>query len=417
MTCRLTVLALLAGFFPALADKPADLSKVAEADWPWWRGPAGDGRSQDRRAPTRWDGKRNVLWKTPVPGRGHSSPVLWGERLFLTTADEAAKTQSVLAFDRKTGKPLWTVVVHRGGLPRKNPKNSHASATPACDGERLICAFVTGGALHVTATDLAGKILWQQEAGSFSSEHGYGSSPVLWRGLVIVNGDSLKGCFVAALDRATGKVVWSTPRRTTGKHGSYATPLVATLAGKPQLILQGMAEVSSYDPATGKLLWSCEGPAEVTGCTPACSDRLVFATGGFPEKEILAIRADGAGDVTKTHVVWRTGQGVSYVPSPVYHDGKLYVVNDTGTATCFEAATGKRLWQGRVAGAFSSSPVLVGDLLYATSETGKTHVLRAGTKFAIAATNEVPERVYATLAICGGRIYLRGERSLYCIGE
>src|SRR5262245_22242211 len=290
MSLRRAALALLPALLaPALADRPADLPKVAEADWPWWRGPSTDGRARGH-APRRWGKGQNVVWKADVPGRGHSSPVLWSERLFLTTADEAAKTQSILAFDRRTGKPLWTVVAHRGGLPRKNPKNSHASATSACDGQRLYSAFVSGGALHVTATDLAGKVLWQKEAGSFSSEHGYGSSPVLWRGLVIVNGDSLKGCFVAALDRATGKVAWRTPRRTTGRHGSYATPVVATLAGKPQLILMGMGEVSSYAPATGKRTWWCQGPAEVTGCTPAFSDRLVFATGGFPEKEILAIR-------------------------------------------------------------------------------------------------------------------------------
>ncbi len=193
--------------------------------------------------------------------------------------------------------------------------------------------------------------------------------------------------------------------KTTGKHGSYGTPIVARLADRPQVILSGMGEVAGYDPVNGKQLWSCAGPAEVTGCTVAVSDRLVFASGGYPEKEILAIRADGEGDVSKSHVAWRSNEGVTYVPSPLYHDGKLYVVNDTGIATCFEAATGKQVWQGRLSGSFSSSPVLVGDLLYAANETGKTFVCKTGPKFEIVAANALDEGVMATPTVRGGLIY------------
>jgi outer membrane protein assembly factor BamB len=326
---RLAALAavLLTGLAAALPARDAGPT-AAPGDWPWWRGPAHDGTSRDSQVVTRWGPTTNVVWKTPVPGRGHSSPIVCGDRVFLTTADEAGRRQLVLAFDRKTGKPLWTTQAHGDGFPRINPKNSHASATPACDGRRVYSAFVNHDALYVTATDLDGKILWQTKAGAFSSEHGYGSSPVLYKSLVIVNGDSLEGCFIAALEADTGRVAWRTPRRTTGEHGSYATPVVATLAGRPQLILTGMHEVSSYDPDTGKRLWWCAGPAEVTACTAACSDRLVFATGGYPEKALLAVRADGTGDVSRSRVVWRTNKGVAYVPSPLYHDGRLYVVSD-----------------------------------------------------------------------------------------
>jgi outer membrane protein assembly factor BamB len=392
------------------------LPKAAVDDWPWWRGPTLDGKSRDRHAVTTWGPRHNVLWKTPVPGRGHSSPIICGRRVFLTTADEDAHKQLVLAFDRQTGKPLWSTVVHEGGFPRKHPKNSHASATPACDGRRVYCPFLTQGGLYVTATDLDGKILWQKKAGAFTSQHGYGSSPVLYGRLVIVNGDSLKGCFVAALDCRTGAVVWRTERKTTGRNGSYATPVIAVLAGKPQLILTGMGEVVSYDPATGKRIWHCDGPAEVTGCTAACSPSLVFATGGYPERELLAIRADGSGDVTRSHVVWRTGKGVAYVPSPLYHDGLLYVVSDGGVATCFAAQTGRQVWSGRLDGGFSASPVLVGRLLYVTNEAGRTFVLRTGRRFEVIARNDLEGAGMATPAVCGGRIFLRTGRYLYCIG-
>lgn len=432
MNVRMPTLMLLAGILltesmvdmprSANADNarestPAALPDVAAADWPWWRGPTLDGKSRDREVVTQWSTTENVVWKTNLPGRGHSSPILWGNRVMVTTADEASAKQYILAVDRNTGKQLWNTLVHQGGLTAKHGKNSHASATPACDGERVYAVFINRTGLYVTATDLDGKIVWQTEAGSFQSEHGYGSSPVLYQSLVIVNGDNRKSCFLAALDRRTGKVVWRTPRKTTGRHGSYASPIIATLAGKPQLILTGMGEVCSYEPATGKLIWSCTGPAEVTGCTPACSDRLVFASGGYPEKELLAIRADATGDVTKSHVVWRTGKGVTYVPSPIYHAGHLYVVNDSGVAMCVEAESGRQVWQDRLAGAFSSSPVLVGDFLYVSNEAGKTFVLKTGPKFEVVAANDLGDGGFATPTICGGQLFLRTNHALFCIGK
>lgn len=400
-----------------LGGTKANLLKVAVGDWPWWRGPTLDGKSRDGRAVTTWNQTENVLWKTKVPGRGHSSPIVCGERIFLTTADEDMHKQYVLSFDRKTGKSLWRTLVHEAEFTRKNPKNSFASATLTWDGRRIVAVFLNRDGLHVTALNPDGKILWQTKAGDFRSQHGYGSSPVLFKSLVIINGDSLEDCFVAALDRNTGKMVWRTARKTTGKNGSYATPIVAQVAGRPQLILTGMGEVTSYDPQTGKLIWSCEGPSEVTGCTVACSDKLVFATGGFPEKEILAIRADGTGDVTQTHIVWRSGKGVAYVPSPLYHDGYLYVVSDGAMATCFQAATGEQVWQERLQGDFTSSPVLVADLLYVTNEDGKTFVLKTGPKFQRVAVNLLDERVLATPAVAGGRLFLRASEHLYCIGR
>lgn len=402
---------------PSAGTTTASSPKIVEGDWPWWRGPTLDGKSRDAQVVTTWSRTDNILWKAKVSGRGHSSPIVCRERIFLTTADEDVHKQYVLAFDRKTGNQLWKTLAHEAEFTRKNPKNSYASATPACDGQGVFSVFLNREGLHVTATNLDGKILWQTRAGAFQSQHGYGSSPVLFKSLVIINGDSLKDCFVAALDRKSGEMVWRTARKTTGKNGSYATPMLAQLAGRPQLILTGMGEVSSYDPETGKLIWSCAGPSEVTGCTAACSDKLVFATGGYPEKEILAIRADGAGDVTKSHIVWRSNKGVAYVPSPLYHEGYLYVVADGAMVTCFKVATGEQVWQERLQGRFTSSPVLVGDLLYVTNEAGKTFVLKTGPKFKVVAMNALEEGVLATPAICGGRLLLRTSGHLYCIGR
>lgn len=398
-------------------DDTAASVRPATTDWPAWRGAAQDGRSGDQKAPTKWSRTENVLWKTPVPGQGHSSPIVYGDRVFLTTADEATKKQSVLAFDRKTGTSIWSTLAHEGPFPRKNPKNSHASATLACDGKRVYGVFLNDRSLDALATDLDGRILWQSKVGDFSSEHGYGSSPVLYRSLLIVNGDSLKDSFIAALDTNTGKIAWRTERPATGRHGSYATPVVATLAGKPQVILTGMNETTSYDPETGKRLWSVRGPAEVTGCTPAWSESLVFASGGFPEKQLLAIRPNGQGDVTESHIAWRTGKGITYVPSPLYHAGNLYVVADGGVISCFEAATGKQIWQDRLQGAFTASLVLAGDLLYATNEAGKTFILKTGPKFEVVATNDLGEGALATPTICGGQIFLRTDRHLWCFGD
>ena len=390
---------------------------LAPSDWPWWRGRDADGRSNAENAPIKWSRTENVRWSVPVAGAGHSSPIVCGNRIFLTSADEEAGTQSILAFERDTGQSLWSTVAHTGDLMHKHQKNSHASATPACDGHHVFAAFINSGALHVTAVDLQGDKVWQTNAGSFTSEHGYGSAPVLYESLVIVNGDSLDASFIAALDRATGDTVWRTPRTNTGRNGSYATPVVAEVAGRTQLLLSGSGTTTSYDPATGELIWSCKGPAAVTANTIVFSDDTVFATGGFPEKELLAIRADGSGDVTDSHVVWRTSRGTAYVPSPLYHDGRLYVIGDNGIATCFDATDGKQLWQKRLDGNFTSSPVMVGDLIYATNEGGMTFVLKAGSKAEVVAKNDLEERTLATPTIAGDRIYLRTESHLYCIAE
>ena len=219
------------------------------------------------------------------------------------------------------------------------------------------------------------------------------------------------------MDSATGDIKWKTNRPTTGRHGSYGTPLVAAIAGRAQLIVAGMSSTTSYNPDTGNQLWTCNGPAEVTGCTPAADDAHVFSSGGFPEKEILAIRADGTGDVTNSHVVWRARRGAAYVPSPVYYEGHLYVIDDDGAASCLSAADGKVMWQERLTGNFSSSPVIAGGYLFVTNEDAQTYVLSAGPEFKVVANSVLPSGAMATPAVSGGCLYLRTNEALYCIGQ
>lgn len=390
---------------------------AAQGDWPWWRGPTFDGKAPEGPTPPlEWDETRHVLWKVPVPGRGHASPIVVGDLVVVATADEQDERQLLVAFDRQSGQTRWQTELHRGGLMPKHNKNSHASATPACDGKHLYTAMINDGALWVTATDLSGKIVWQKKAGNFVPRHGYGSSPVLYKSLVIVAGDNLGAGFLAALHRQTGETVWRVPR---GGVASYATPIVAHVAGRPQLLLHGSHQTASYDPDTGKQLWRCDGPTEVCACTMAFDDELVYSSGGYPERHLLCIRADGSGDVTDSHLVWKvsTRSQVCYVPSPLLHEGRLYVVNDDGIAVCFDAKNGQVLWNQRLGGNFSASPTLFGDRIYVPNEQGKTFVYRTGDDFELLATNELSEGALASPTMVGGRIYLRTSGHLYCIGQ
>jgi len=400
---------------PAVDDLPT--VQVAPADWPWWRGPNLDNivpGAQD--PPIRWSKTENVIWKTDVPGRGHGSPVLWGDRIFLPTADDKVKAWYLLAYDRKTGEKLWQTELHRGGFMPMHPKNSHASATPACDGERVFMPYIAQNAIWLTAVGLDGKLVWEKKLGPFTSMHGFGTSPIFYKSLVIVVSDDLKGSFIAAVHRKTGEVAWKIDRPNY-KLGTYATPTVGHIAGRDQLLIQGPYKIFSYDPATGKSLWTCDGPNESTCSTINFDHDLIWASAGFPKKNLLCVRADGTGDVTKTHIVWMKENNTAYVPSLLLADGLLYMVEDEGKATCFEAKTGQVVWQDRLRGNFSSSPILAGGHIYVVSEAGVTYVLKPGRSFELLAQNDLADGGLATPAIVDGRIYLRTLHSLYCLGK
>ena len=402
------------------AQRPAwdDLAPVQAGtdDWPWWRGPNGDNlAASPQEPPIGWSKTENVVWRADPPGRGHGSPCLWGNRVFLPTADDEARVQYVLCYDRQSGEKLWQTEVHRKGFVKLNRKNSHASATPACDGRYVFMPFAVQDALWLTALDLDGKLVWQRRLGDFQSMHGFAASPVLYRSLVIVAGDNLNKSFLAAVHRRTGQIVWRIDRPSYNL-GTYASPIVGRVAGCDQLLLHGPYKVFSYDPATGRLLWTCDGPSESASSTVSFNDTLVWSSVGFPKRNMLCIRGDGSGDVTKTHVVWSKSNKMAYVPSLLLADGLLYMIEDAGSATCFEAATGEVVWEARLEGQFSSSPVLAGGHIYVANEEGVIFVFKAGRAFELVARNDLGDGGFATPVISGGRVYLRTLHHLYCLG-
>lgn len=401
------------------AERAVGRLKLSSADWPCWRGPQGNGVAPaDQQPPLRWSKDENVVWKAAIPGRGHSSPTVVGNRVFLTTAEEDREVQSVLCWDRTTGEQLWKTEVHQGGMDRKgNKKTSQASSTVACDGERLYFNFLNSGAVHTTALDLDGKQVWQTKVAEFATHQGFGSSPALHGSLVFVTADSRGGGLVAALDRDSGKIAWQQKRP---EKANYASPIVLRVAGREQLLVSGCDLASSFHPANGEKLWELEGATTECVTTMVGDSQRVFVSGGYPRKHVQAIIADGS---AKT--AWENNTQV-YVPSMVVHQGYLYASLDAGIATCWKSDTGEEMWKQRLGGTFSASLVLVGERLFATNESGQTFIFNADpAKFELVAENQLGEEVFATPAICGGRIYQRvvdragaqRQEMLYCVGN
>jgi outer membrane protein assembly factor BamB len=384
-------------------------------DWPWWRGTARDNHAQPNQSPPLvWGPTQNVVWKAEVPGRGHGSPCIWGDSIFLATADEEAMTQSVLCFDRNSGKQLWQTEIHRGGFMHSHPKGSHASVSPACDGQRVFVSFMIQNGVWATALDFQGKIAWQKQVSPFRSLHGYGPSPLVYRSLVIIPAENPGATFLTALRRDTGEVAWRIRRMD---YQSFASPNVGRVAGRDQLVVMGPKEVSSYDPANGKRIWFAAGPTLEQAATAVFDDQTVYASAGFPDRRLYAIRADGSGDVTDTHILWKRMKDGSFVPTPLLHDGLLYVVNDRGLTQCVDAKTGDTVWSEKLEGGFSASPVLAGDTLLVPNEAGKTFLFKTGRTYEPVGENDLKDGGFATPVVCGGRIYLRTLHSLYCVGK
>lgn len=396
VTSFVTALFFVSG---AMAQEPID---VGPADWPWWRGPTRDGVADPKqKPPLTWSDTENVLWKVQVPGRGHGSPIVVGDQVFLATAENDRDTQSVLCFDRKTGEKRWQTDVHKGGLNKGgNEKSSLASSTPACDGKRVFINFMNAGGIHTTALDREGKKLWQTKVADYTLHQGFGSSPGLYKNLVLVSADTKGGTgAIAGLNRETGDVVW---KRARPKWPNYASPIVYNLAGKDQLLLQGCKLVTSLNPATGDELWEIEGSTEECVTSTVAVGDIFLVSGGYPKNHVAAIKADGSGKV-----VWEKKQGV-YVPSMLAHDGHFYAVFDGGQAVCWKADTGAELWKGRVEGRFSASLVLMGDTILATNEAGRSFLFKATPeKFVAVGENQLGNSALASPAVCGGRIYMR----------
>jgi len=388
---------------------------AAADDWPWWRGPnLNNHATAGQKPPLKWSEKENVLWRVELPGRGHSTPCLRGGRVFVSAGDRQQEAVWLLCLERASGKKLWQTEIYHGPFPKIHEDNSPASATPACDGERVFLPYQTEDAVCLAALDLEGKMIWNRAVGPYKSIQGHSSSPALYKSLVIVPSDGSVGNKLTALHRKTGTVVW----RTTLTQGleSYASPLVVRVSGRDQAILIGGKKTHSVDPNTGKLLWTCDGPAEFCAATAAFNEDTIFATGGYPQKGLLAIRADGSGDVTGSHLRWKSDSKAGYVPSPVLHDGLLYAVSDTGLLRCYDAASGKVVWEHALKAPFYSSPVLAGDRLYLFDRKGRGYVAKTGREFELLAANELSTGVFATPVILDSRIYLRTLRDFYCLG-
>ena len=390
-------------------------------NWPGWRGPRGDGSTADPNLPVKWSLEENLQWKTELPGKGHSSPIVWENRIYLTSAVAETQERLLICLDRPTGKVIWQKPVLKSPFEDLHRLNSHASGTPATDGKRIFLTFLDQSEMFVAAYDMDGTKLWETRPGTFSSKHGYCSCPVLWNGKVIVNGDHDGDAYLVALSQDTGDIVWKTDR--PNKTRSYCTPIIREIAGRTEMILSGSKSVTSYDPDTGKQHWLIDGPTEqfVASIVYHPGENLLFMTCGFPEKHLLAIRPGGSGNVTKTHIAWRETAGASYVPSPVVVGPYFLVVADNGVASCFVAKSGERLWRerllpdGQPAG-HSASLLTTGDLAYFLSDSGVMTVVRPGPTLEILSQVPLGEPTSASPVPHDGALLLRGETHLYSIG-
>lgn len=384
-------------------------------NWPNWRGPNGDGTISATGVPTKWDSVTNVLWKVTVPGSGYASPVVWGDRLFTITAKPETQEKMLLCYDTKNGKLLWQSTVLKTPFEAKHNDNSFASGTPATDGKSVYISFLDGESIVVAAYDFTGKQIWLQRPGTFSSPHGYACSPVIYKDKVIINGDSMGDSFIAALSRSDGHIIWKIPHDK--KAHSFSTPIIREISGRMQMIFLGNKEVASYNPEDGSRYWFINGPSEDFCSSPVYNEKTGFLliSSAWPKRNLLAIKPDGKGDVSNTHIVWQTSNGGYYVPSPVTTGDYLIFTMIDGSVNCIEAATGKVLWKEKVGKQYASS-VLVNGLVYSPNDDGVITVIKPGPVFESISKNNIGETMYASPAISNGRIYLRGTKHLFCIG-
>ena len=385
-------------------------------DWPQFRGPTGQGLSSETNLPLEWSENNRVLWKTPVPGSGWSSPAVAGDRVWLTAAtDKDGRSLRVLAFDRATGKEVVNVEVFKmSGTPQIiSVKNTRASPTPVVDGYRVYVHFGAEGTAALTTN---GEVVWKTRF-RYDSQHGSGGSPAIYGNLLILSCDGPLDAFVVALDKATGKVKWKTNRRFPFDQ-AYSTPLVIHVGDKDQVVSVGAHRAAAYDPLTGKEIWRVNYQGGFSNVPrPVYGHGLVYVATGYNEPSLLAVRVDGTGDVTKTHVAWTLTRSAPFTPSPLLVGDELYTVNDGGIATCLDAKTGAVHWRERVGGAHSASPVYADGRIYFQTEEGITLVIAASKTFQRLAASKLDGDTLASLAISDGSFYVRTNTHLYRIGD
>jgi outer membrane protein assembly factor BamB len=428
---------------PCLPKKEAS----AGSNWPGWRGPGSQGISTEKDLPVEWSNTKNVAWKAPIPGRGHSSPVVWGDRIFLTTAIEGeiipgakavehkdegkpwrhpdsvgadrSHAFKVLCLDRDTGKTLWERTAYEGKVyDDRHKRSAYASPTPTTDGRHVYAWFGSEG---LYCYDFGGKLVWKQSLGGIATMGmGVGTSPVLYEDLLILQCDEDNGekSFIAAVDKKTGRQAW---RQTRKVQASWSTPVLARAGGRTELITNGNELIISYDPQTGNELWRSKGVESNAIHTPLVGDGVVYVTAGYPAKRVLAIKLGGSGDITGgPNILWKYEKGTAYVASPILYGDYLYLISDKGILTCLEAKTGQVKYEGGrvpVPASFMSSPVAFDGKILLSSDDGDTFVVKAGPVHEILRTNSISEPIHTTPALAGGKIFIRGEKNLYCISN
>ncbi len=397
------------------------------AEWPRFRGPGGDGvaAADPAQVPLRWGPDQNVQWRCETPGEGWSSPVVGRGKVFLSAAikrpedaessrDSEQLDLSVVIIDAKSGDIQRVATLFSQDLsdaPGIHSKNSHASPTPILDGDRLYVHF---GHLGTACCDLEGNVIWTQRSLRFPPTHGNGGSPVLVDGKLIFTCDGSRDPYVAALNAADGSVAWRTPRPVDAERKfSFATPTLITVDGQQQVIAPGSDCVLALEPSSGRILWQVRYDGYSVVPKPLFAGGLIYLSTGYNRASLLAIRPDGSGDVTDTHVVWRVDKSVSKTPSPTAAEDLLFLISDDGIAVCIEQASGDVVWRQRLGGNFSASPVRIGDRLYATDESGVTSVIGAGREYRLLAENDLQERVLASMAVAAPALYLRTDKALY----
>jgi len=400
----------------------------SQDDWARWRGPNGNGIAADnQKPPVLWDEQTNVVWKSKVPGRGHSSPIVIGEQILLATADPLQEVQAVLCYHRKTGKLLWETAINQGRLnPKLHPNNTHASSTVATDGQRVFAVFNNRDSVFITALSLAGEILWEQRVGGYDPYYkfGFGSSPVVYQNLVIVANHNDGDPAMVAYQVDSGGEVW---RVKSDVGTNYSTPVVIDYRGDDQLVISGLGKIAAYQPSDGKLIWESPAKWQVSCGTIVWDDQRIYASGGFPPPQTLAVNRDGSGGL-----VWENNQK-SYEQSMLLHQGFLYTHTDSGLVFCWRGEDGQVMWRTRFSTRGqvpqSASPVLANGNIYITAENGETLVFRATPDaFEEVSRNKLGDRAFASMAICGNQIFTRVAKYeddstkvlqewLYCLGE
>lgn len=423
-------IALLALFITALTFTPTHAE-----NWPGWRGPRGDGSSNSQNPPLQWNAETGdgIVWKTEIPGIGHASPIIWEDHAFIVTCDLDAQMRQLIALDAKKGDILWKRDVINAKLEKKHALNSFASGTPATDGKLVYVTFfeagdqeiiapnvgserkIFPGKMVVAAYDYEGNQKWIVKPGEFISAHGYSSCPVLYKDLVIVNGDHDGDSYILAINKNTGETVWKT-KRSYGIR-SYCTPLIREIDGRTQMVFSGSKHIISLNPENGNVHWVVEGPTEQFVASMVYDGELFYMCAGFPTYHVMGIDPRGKGDVTESHVRWHSKEVRCYVPSPVVIGDYLIVADDRGTANCYSTKDGTRLWLDRLGNHFSASLLQANGLAYLIADNGLTKIVKPGKELEIVAENPLNEYVYASPALANNRLFIRGEKHLFCIGK